>query len=222
MKLSKTLIIIVILICTILISFLLPKAKYTGTGFISKLQMPDQFSEWKGRDISEEVGLRLNSEAFNFISEALAYQYVNRKGETLLFIILDAGNFHHPKVCFTGAGYKIKDLPATRFDLTGRSIIAHTLHTRRGKNRFLSFYWIIIDKNIAHQWIEQKLKQLFFSLFGKKRVGLMVRIDIPAGEHDIEKATTLAKNFLNDLSQSLKTDQAEYIFGEERDNLVKK
>jgi len=28
---------------------------------------------------------------------------------------------------------------------------------------------------VAHEWIEQKAKQLFFSVFGKKRVGLMVR-----------------------------------------------
>lgn len=213
MKSKKTLMVIIMLILAILISYSLPKAKYTGTGFISELKIPKEISGWTGRDVTKEVGLNLNEDKYDFVSGALAYQYVNREGKSLLFIILDAGNFHHPKVCFTGAGFKIKELPDTGFHLPKHDLKTHTLFTQRGRDNNLSFYWIVIDKDVAHEWIEQKAKQLFFSVFGKKRVGLMVRVDIPAEEEHIENAKILAKEFISDLNQMLKPGQAEYIFG---------
>ncbi|MBI5665102.1 MAG: EpsI family protein [Nitrospirae bacterium] len=180
---------------------------------MSELNIPKEISGWSGRDVTKEVGLNLNEDKYDFVSGALAYQYVNREGKSLLFIILDAGNFHHPKVCFTGAGFKIKELPDTEFRLPNNTLKTHTLFTERGRDNNLSFYWIVIDKNVAHEWIEQKAKQLFFSLFGKKRVGLMVRVDIPAKEGDIDNATIMAEQFLSDIGRSLDPEQATYIFG---------
>jgi len=213
MKSYKFLAVIILLILTILATYSLPKAKYTGTGFISDLEIPKEFPGWEGKDVTRDVGLNLKSSTYDFVSEALAYQYVNEAGKSLLFIILDAGNFHHPKVCFTGAGFKIKELADTEFHISDYTFKTHTLFTERGRNTSLSFYWIVIDKNIAHAWVEQKFKQLFFSLFGKQRVGLMVRIDIPAKEDDIEEATILAKQFIADVNSSLQPQQSDFIFG---------
>ncbi|MBI4681485.1 MAG: EpsI family protein [Nitrospirae bacterium] len=214
MKSKKHLIVIILLMVAILLGYSLPKAKYTGTGFISRLRIPEIMSGWMGKDVTKDVGLSVRSTEYDFVSEALAYNYVNKEGKNLLFIVLDAGNFHHPKVCFTGAGFKIKELADTEFQLPNRALKSHTLFTERGKDNFLSFYWIVIDKNVAHEWIEQKSKQLIFSLFGSKRVGLMVRVDVPAKVEDIDDATDLAKQFINELSVVLPPDQADYIFGE--------
>ena len=215
MKNKKPLIAIIILACIIAASFALPQAEYVGTGYISKLKVPDSFSGWTGRDVRKEVGLGTvaTSALYNFVSGAFASQYIKSDNDPLLFIILDAGNFHHPKVCFTGAGFDIKELPDTEFNLPGRTLKAHTLYTTKGNSRNLSLYWIVIDKNIAHEWIEQKFKQLFFSLFGKKRVGLMVRVDIPLTDNNINEAILLAKEFVNDLSRKLQPEDADYILG---------
>lgn len=216
MNSRKLFIIIIVLILAILTSYNMPKAKYTGTGFISDLEIPLSFSGWTGKDVTQEVGLNVSSSRYDFVSEALAYNYINSERENLIFIILDAGNFHHPKNCFIGAGYKIKELDDTEFQINNYSLRAHTLYTERGQDSFLSFYWIVIDKNIAHEWVEQKFKQMYFSLFGKKRVGLMVRIDIPAKEEDIEKATGLARQFISNVDTVLSPKYASYIFGENR------
>jgi len=122
---KKTLTVIIILILAILISYSLPKAKIYGTGFISELKIPKEISGWSGKDVTQEVGLNLNEDKYSFVSGALAYQYVNKEGKTLLFIILDAGNFHHPKVCFTGAGFKIRELPDTEFNLPHHTLKTH-------------------------------------------------------------------------------------------------
>ncbi len=213
MKSKKYIVVILVLIMTVLISHSLPKAKYVGTGFISTLNIPKSISDWEAKDITKEIGLNVNISKYDFVSEALAYRYVNKEGKSIIFIILDAANFHHPKACFTGAGYKINDLKDKDFNFSDHTIKTHNLFTTRGKESSLSFYWIVIDRNIAHEWIEQKYKQLVFSLFGKKRVGLMIRVDIPAEEKEIEGATILAEQFMLDLRRSIPSDQVDYIFG---------
>ena len=214
MQKYKNIIIIILLSLVIVASYTVPRAKYIGTNFISKLEIPFKFNGWHGRDVSEALNINAANINFNFINDAVAHQYTNSSGQSLIFIVLDAGNFHHPKVCFTGAGYKIKELVDTEFHIAGQSFKAHTLFTERGNESFLSFYWIVIDKQIAHQWIEQKLKQLYYSLFNKKRVGLMIRFDIPAKEDSIDDAMLIARQFVKDFSGKLSSDNADYIFGE--------
>jgi hypothetical protein len=214
MEKRKYVIVIIVLLTVIVVSYTVPPAKYIGTHFISELDVPLTFDGWSGKNVSEELNINAANTNFNFINESLAHQYFNSTGKSLIFILLDAGNFHHPKVCFTGAGYTIKELPDTEFVVSDRSFMAHTLFTKRGGKSFLSFYWIVIDKNIAHKWIEQKLKQLYFSMLNKSRVGLMVRMDIPTDYENIGRATTLAKRFINDLSLHVQSKYEGYLFGE--------
>jgi len=210
----KHLIIIASLLLAIVLSFAFPRTKYTSTNFISHLKIPYKFAEWQGKDVTSELNIQVEDDRYSFLGDFLAHEYINIKGENLLFIILDAGNFHHPNVCFTSSGFKLKELNNTEFNTLNHTFKAHTVYTQRERESFLVFYWIVIDKDIAHEWIEQKAKQLYFSMFNKKRVGLMVRIDIPTKEENIEDAFTLAKQFINDLSQTLPLEQADYIFGE--------
>ncbi len=210
----KVWLVIILLASTGVLSFTIPAVKYEGTGFISRLKMPSTLANWKGVDVSEKLNVSLGEGPYSFISDIIAYQYVNERGDKLLFIILDAGNFHDPKVCFTGAGYKINETYDTKFDISGRTLNAHTLLTEKGGENFISYYWIVIDKNIAGKWIEHKLKQLFFSLFNKKRVGLMIRMDISVAEVNIDDAMTIAEDFIIRLRRGLPQEEADYIFGE--------
>jgi len=206
-------VIIILLLSTIIINFIFPENKYTGTNFLSTLTLPDQISNWQGKDVKEKLNLGNQKTTNAFIGDALAYQYINNNGEQLLLIILDAGNFHNPKTCFTSAGFKIKEFPDTEIHVSDHSFKSHTVYIERGNESYLSTYWIIIDNKIVHEWIEQKLKQLYFSMFNKKRIGLMVRIDIQAKGNTVEHALILAKQFINDLQKSLPPEKADYIFG---------
>lgn len=210
----------VLLLASVVAAYTMPVMRYEGTGFISKLEIPLTIDNWQGKDVSNELNLDFDKNWNKFISEAKIIQYINKKGGQLLLIILDAGNFHHPNVCFTSAGFKIKELEDIEANVSGHSFSAHALYTEKGQNSNLSLYWIIIDKKIARNWIEQKLKQLYFSLFNRNRVGLMVRFDIPAKENTIEEARLIAIKFMNDLSQSLSREQAEYVFGQTKSNAV--
>lgn len=213
---NKSLIVIVLILSTLIVSHAIPKPRYTGTGFISKLEIPDSLGEWHGKDVTSSLELDFDKDWNKFISEILIYQYINREGYKLNFIILDAGNFHHPNVCFTAAGYTLKESDDTELYIFDRTFKAHTVHTEKGNERYLSLYWIVIDKNITHEWIEQKIKQLYFSLFNRQRIGLMVRIDIPADESNVDNAKRTAQRFITALSREIPPDKAEYLFGKFR------
>ena len=211
---TKNIIVIIILFSALIAAYIVPRAHYKGTSFISRLNIPTSFANWKGKDIQNSLNLDFDKNWNKFISEALIYEYRNKTGNRLNFIILDAGNFHHPNVCFTASGYEITELADTEFSIQGRSFKAHTLFTHKENESNLSFYWIIIDKNIVHSWIRQKIKQLYFSLFNRERVGLMVRIDIPAEEGNLDDAKNLARQFASDLNLLLDKEKASFIFGE--------
>ncbi len=207
---KRHLIAILILMCAIGICFGMPKAKYTSVKIVSKLVIPEKMYDWRSQDFSR----KLNKEdmRYNFISDIFARLYINRYREHLLLLILDAGNFHNPKICFGASGYKIRDLENLKIDLGGRSLSANALYMQRGDEGMLLVYWICIDKKIV-DWTEQKLKELWFSMFNKQRAGLMIRLDIPTRPDQVENSLKLAKTFIKDLSLKVSPQDAEYLFG---------
>lgn len=209
----KSWIVIILFLFTIVLSFTLPKARYGGTDFISQFKIPTIMKDWKGEDVSAKLNVDYSDDRYNFLGKATAYEYSNKDRRKLFFIILDAGNFHYPNICFTSSGFKIRELKKTKFNIGNHTLEAHTLYTEKGQENFLVFYWISIDKKIVPEWVEQKVKQLYFSLFNKKRVGLMIRIDIPVQKDNIEDGFSLAQQFIGKLIQEIPPEQAEYIFG---------
>ncbi|MFA6143090.1 MAG: exosortase C-terminal domain/associated protein EpsI [Candidatus Omnitrophota bacterium] len=209
---KKQIIIIILIIATIVISYALPKVKYTSPNIIPTLDIPSVTREWQGRDVSKELNLR--DEKYNFISDVFARNYVNKYGEGLVFLMLDAGNFHNPKVCFGSSGYGIKELDDIELKAAGRTFKAHAVYMYKGNSGSLLVYWIAIDKKLVN-WTEQKILQLAYSMFNKEKVGLMVRLDIPTQEGKIENSIELAKDFVEAISQKIPPEQSDYIFGKQ-------
>jgi EpsI family protein len=191
MKRANPIIIIFILAAAILISFSLPKPKYKGLHILSKLEVPYTFAQWQGKDIQQE--LDLTDPRYNFISDIFARTYTNKQGATILFLVLDAGNFHNPKVCYGSSGYIIKELNDTDINAASRTFSANTLFTRKGNESTLLLYWLCIDKKIT-SWTGQKFKELWTSLFGIKKAGLMVRLEIPSREGAYDTFINLRKH----------------------------
>ena len=217
----RRLIAILLLLTSILLSFAVQKGtKYVGTTFISDLKLPYTITDWQGKDV--KVGISEGDDRYNFIGEIIAREYINKDGEGLLLLVLNARDFHYPNLCFTSSGFEVKELEKAEFQASGRTFKVNAIFTQRTKKKtntteqYLIIYWIVIDKKFIPHWVEQKLRQLYFSLFNKKDVGLMVRIDVPIRKNNIEESLTLAKQFVSDFSQTLSTEQADYVFGKIR------
>ncbi|OGW69729.1 MAG: hypothetical protein A2036_02395 [Omnitrophica bacterium GWA2_50_21] len=195
---------------TALLSFGFPRSKYVGTDMLSRLQVPSQMKSWNSRDVSGAFDLK--DARYNFVNSVFARQYVSDLGEYLVFIILDASNFHHPQICFGSSGYGVKPAGDLEINANGRRFKAHALFMNKKQGSMLVVYWISIDKKNV-DWTEQKFNQFFYSLFNKKKIGLMGRLDIPASEENIQKALRFAKDFISDVSRNMKPEDADYLFG---------
>lgn len=206
----------IILAVTFAVAFGLPRPKYKSTDVLDQLHVPMAFGEWKGRDF--ETGQKLMDEKYNFINALFLREYENSQGRKLLLYLLDAGNFHNPKVCLTSVGYKMRELEDTAFTFktpargkdtpfSGTSILI----TKDNQSVLVS-YWMIINGRRVN-WIEQKVTELWCSLIGKRKAGLMVRIDIPTNEADLPHARELVKAFTAALDEAITGNERWYIFG---------
>ena len=202
---------ILLLLATILICFALPKPHYESPDIIGTLDIPHAMRDWRSKDMAKELNLK-QDDRYAFISDVFARLYGNRYGESLLFLVLDAGNFHHPKVCFGSSGFKMRDLDDTEFSIGDRTFKAKTLLARKGSGGFVVIYWMVINKQRVG-WTEQKFQQLWYQLFNKEKIGVMGRLDIPVEGDNIQLAIDLARKFIRDLSRGIPEDAAEYMFG---------
>jgi EpsI family protein len=202
---------IVVLLAAILICFALPKPKYESPDIIATLDIPASLRGWRSRDTAKELNLQ-QDDRYNFISDVFARTYWTPWGESLLFLVLDAGNFHHPKICFGSSGFKIEELDDTELAAGDRTFKAKTLLAWKGSGGFIIIYWMVINKQ-GVGWTEQKFQQLWYQLFNKEKIGVMGRLDIPVEDDNTRFAINLAQKFIRDLSRNIPEDDAEYMFG---------
>ena len=207
---KKYLLILFLFIATAFASFALPKPKYESPDILSRLEIPYRIGPWQGKDILQE--LNLNDDRFRFVNKIFAREYSRPDGARLILLILDAGNFHNPKVCYGSSGYQIRDLNNVEFALAKRTLQAPALYAQKGSEGLLITYWLCIDKKITG-WAGQKFSEFWRSLFNKKRTGLMVRLDVPITAGNINYSLQSAQDFVTQLFSSLPPSSSAYLFG---------
>jgi EpsI family protein len=210
----KFYIVSLILIITMLISFALPRPKYQGTSILQDLSVPFALPNWKSIDYSSSLSTT-KDDRFNFLSNAFARIYGTREGRSLLLLILDAGNFHHPQLCYGSSGFKIKELNETILRTQNKTIKVKTFLAEKGSaggESIVVMFWMCIDKQKVN-WTEQKFTQLWHSLFNKQQVGLMTRMDIPVADGQVADAVAFGQKFIENLSTQMPTEQQEWMFG---------
>ncbi len=191
--------------------FAFPKFRYAGTDILATLRIPSKMNGWISRDVSGQIDLK--DAAYNFLGHVFARQYTNNLTQkSLVFFVFDANNFHHPQICFSNSGYEVRPLEDMEVDASGRRFKTHMLFMKKKEASLLVIYWICIDKKVT-DWTKQKIRQFFYSIFNKKKTGLMGRLDIPTGEENIQEAVRLAKYFIPNVSRNMKPEDADYLFG---------
>ena len=207
---KRFLLVTILLTAAIALCFGLPKPRYTSLDILPALNIPVEFGDWKSKDISGKLDLQ--GEQYNFINNVFARVYSNSQGRELLLLILDAGNFHNPKVCYGATGFTASDLPDTGLNVSGRQFKAATVYLSKNNTNLVLTYWLCINKKLVG-WTGQKIQEFFYSLLNKKKAGLMVRVDVPTFPNDKDNAVRLAQAFIAELSKELSGQDIEYIFG---------
>lgn len=208
--LPRPVLISVLLLVAIGTAFLLPQPRYESLDILSELDIPFQFPGWKSMDVSKELNLK--DDRYNFIQNSFARLYRNEYGEDLLLLILDAGNFHNPKVCYTSSGFTVQELDDATFKTKGAEFKSNALNMEREKQGVFLFYWLCIDKQIK-DWTGQKITELWSSLINRRKAGLMVRLEISSKGRTAKQAAALGQEFISTLNDHMRKEQREYLFG---------
>jgi len=204
-------IVILLLLIAIACTYMLKKPKYQSPDIFAMLDLPSQTKNWLGQDMPADF--ENSDERYNFLNDVFARVYTNVLGENLLFMVVDAGNFHHPRVCFNASGFKTNELDTIVLEIKGRTVKAQVLHAKKHAFEFLLIYWISINKKPV-DWTQQKVQQFWFSLFNRQKIGLMMRMDVPVQDGNTKQAVKSARDFLHEFASSISEEQREYIFGE--------
>lgn len=203
---------IILLLATIVVCFALPKPRYQSPDIIGTLDIPHAMRGWRSKDVSAQLDLG-QDDRYAFVSDVFAREYRTDYGEKLLFLVLDAGNFHHPKVCFGSFGYRISELDDVELSSNGRTFKASALFAQKDIGGTVIVYWMVINKEQV-SWSKQKFQQLWYQLFNKEKIGVMGRMDIPIGSDNTQFALNLAQKFIRDVGLRIPEDDAGYMFGE--------
>ncbi len=200
---------VVLIVLTMTAAFVLPKPKIERPDIVSKLTIPSVLAGWQSKDVSMQIEL---GQYITSRNQVFAREYVGPSERSLLLLILNAENFHHPKVCIGGAGYSALDMDDIQINLPGHTFKANAVYFKKNDDGFLTLYWICIDKKRT-DWTKQKFIQLWYSLFNKQKTGLMVRIDVPASSDEIVSSVKIVQEFLALITPQIPPEQADYLFG---------
>lgn len=140
---------------TLVYCFTSPKVKYTSLDIFSQLKIPYEINRWKGMDTDQEWNLE--DEEYHFISQAFEREYRDGDNKSLFLLLLNAGNFHNPKVCYNGAGFKVQELEDIEFQVLDRTFKAHTLYAKNDAEGYVLVYWLCINKNTGGSFSELQL-----------------------------------------------------------------
>ncbi len=206
---KRSIVIAVILIATMAIAYGLPKERYKSTDILKEISIPLTVGRWQG--VVHKNDIKLMDEKYNFIQALDLREYTHPTGRKVYLFVLDAGNFHNPKVCMTSSGFVTNELNDIDYKLS-QPFSAAAITIAKDKTMVLISYWITINgKRVG--WMEQKATEFWFSLIGKRKAGLMVRIDVPTSEQDLPTATEAVQDFVRSLSVSVNAKDHKYIFG---------
>ena len=122
-------------------------------------------------------------------------------------------NFHNPKVCYTGIGYKPRYEGTHKINLSKSTTLQFDTYLMLKKNNtLLTTYWTCInEKNV--NWLELKLKKRIYALTNKESINLLIRIDVPTNRSNTNNALAITKDFIRDLYGILDKNKSVHVFG---------
>ncbi len=210
-KLFRIILVSVLLAASYVGAYLIPVTPSSSPDVLSGLNVPQKFTHWDSRDISNQLNIK--DERYKFQSRVIARQYANDLGENLLCLVVDGQNFHHPRNCYLSSGFNVRTLdPITMTTAGGHTFEARALFMSKESESTLVVYWVCLDKKIV-DWTEQKFTQLYYALFSKNKVGIMGRLDISTTEDRLDQSIKLSQEFVRAVSKSMPDDQVDYLFG---------
>lgn len=217
MKISKSVIAVVVLQCSLAAGAILLTPKLTSATTKANLDtlIPTKFGDW-----TEVPSNQLQVNVFTGAEKGIAQPYdetvmktyVNRQGEAVMLALAWGAEqnqevkVHRPELCYVAQGFQIKDMQPHDFNVksvSGTQVAGHRMLAMSNSRGEAISYWIRIGGLYSEGAVDTRLHIFKEGLKGHVLDGILVRassiVSARAGSSDLDRAYKLQERFLSDL-----------------------
>lgn len=182
---------------------------------VDLLSIPTVIGDW--RMVDQNTAIR--REEKKFLDDLLVRTYERKDGKALALAIAYGGDqrrnysMHLPEVCYratgcdvTTVGQAVMNSPKLKLkQLLVKDVQSGTLPVQ---------YWIVLDGKQVTSELDKKLRHLYYSIYGAKTTGVLVRISsIPTGRN-YQADYDVQKDFISRLYRDVQGEQRKLLFGD--------
>lgn len=214
----KFLIVIFLFISTVAFSLLYKVERVTATKGPDLTAIPAEIGEWRLMSEHKDIS---NFES-GFLNDILYRTYIRPDGKTVSLAIAYGGDqrqyfsIHAPEGCYISAGYDVTSFGVVKIDTPALELKEMVV---KGPNRRIEpvQYWIVLNGKIVTNHFERKIKQFYYSIFGAKSDGILVRVSTFSTERDFQHDYRLQRRFITALYDQLNPELRRILFGNKPD-----
>lgn len=211
----KFLIVIFLFISTVAFSLLYKVERVTATKGPDLSAIPVEIGEW--RLLSEHKDIS-NFES-KFLNDILYRTYIRPDGKAVTLAIAYGGDqrqyfsIHAPEGCYISAGYDVTSFGVVKIDDPALELKEMVV---KGPNSRIEpvQYWIVLNGKIVTNHFERKVKQFYYSIFGAKSDGILVRVSSFSTDNNFEQDYLFQRQFITHLYERLNPELRRTLFGD--------
>lgn len=159
-----------------------------------------------------------------FLNNILFRTYQRADGKSIMLAVSygadqkQSFSIHVPEGCYRASGFDVTSFGVFNTDLQGLKI--KKVLVRRDNRTEPLQYWIVMDGKVVTNHFERKLRQVYYSVFGVRAEGVLVRVSSLSGDRDFDKEYEIQKSFITDLYRSLSPALRKLLFGDDTRDAV--
>lgn len=152
-----------------------------------------------------------------FLNDVLFRTYQRADGKTIMLAIAYGADqrqhfsIHVPEGCYRAAGFDVTSMGFAKVDVPGLEL-KKLLIKGEGRTEPMQ-YWIVLNEKVVTSHFERKIKQIYYSFFGAKAGGVLVRVSSLSTDKDFQQDYEIQKAFIAALYKSLNSELRRMLFG---------
>lgn len=154
-----------------------------------------------------------------FLDDVLFRTYKRQDGKTISLAIAYGADqrqhfsIHVPEGCYRAAGFDVTSMGFAKVDMPGLEL-KKLLIKGEGRTEPMQ-YWIVLNGKVVTNHFERKIKQMYYSLFGARSGGVLIRVSSLSTDKDFQQDYEIQKAFISEMYKTLSPEIRRIIFGKE-------
>ena len=213
-KTIKFLIVITLFISTTAFSHLYKVERINPLKGPDLSAIPTSINEWRLLDEQTDT----SASESRFLNDVLYRTYARPDGKTISLAVAYGGDqrqyfsIHAPEGCYISAGYDVTSFGVIKIAKPNLELKEMLVQGPRNRTESVQ-YWIVLNGKVVTNHFERKIKQFYYSIFGAKSDGILVRVSSFSSEKEFQQDYLIQRRFITALYEQLNPELRRVLFG---------